>query len=144
MALRKTSSSSLTWPASKRIVRWVPTFTIEGAWRSAGGPVRRRTFCARRDTGEGAFRPCVSRSSRSARNTFSSDWHGTPLVGKCFQFSQQRRGKPQREGLSRRLEIGKHGHPRLPPVDEGAGIVRFPECTFLSFRAEGWNRFTSC
>jgi len=42
---------------------------------------------------EGAFTACVSRSTRSPRNTFSSDWYGTSrLLARAFSSARSAAG----------------------------------------------------
>src|SRR6266700_4711439 len=69
---------------------------------------------------EGALAPCVSRSTRSARNTFSSDWYGTSrLLARAFSPARSAAGSRNEIVSVDGLRLGNTATRALPQSTKG-------------------------
>src|SRR3989442_14631720 len=69
---------------------------------------------------DGAFTPCVSRSTRSARNTFSSDWYGTSrLLARAFSSARSAAGSRNEIVSVDGLRLGNTATRALPQSTKG-------------------------
>src|SRR5271154_1671666 len=69
---------------------------------------------------DGAFTPCVSRSTRSARNTFSSDWYGTSrLLARAFSSARGAAGSRKEIVSVDGLRLGNTATRALPQSTKG-------------------------